>query len=554
MALSIDHHLHFRCVFKLCPAPGAEALWSDIPPVIRHWIGNRADQDSAFLGNWLYAGGTWMPPGSKRFAVRSSRCLGDGHEEAPQYWAVRYEHPDDEIAARQWRTDIGLTALPGNEILFALSTVNWIMPGFIGREPDPPLPSAPAIVGALLRDRRWCASAGTQPLVRGPEMVNEGHADRFRDRVFDSGRRVPLLLISKQVQTGKPLLDSVRLARFLAGTATVYESETTVVDKELEYLLDPDYRCGNGRVRVYQTDADPNRSGDSKRHRYFTGDDIISFGASAVEDMLVRGIVRRSQVAATGGVANLEDVAAKQQEEHLEKLRASLPGTKEWIIALESDNRRQADELRKKQVEVDMWYGEAERLQSVEEDVAVLEFRNRALSDETKAAKDQADLLEKQAEIITALGHFPKSVVEVIDFVERAFPGRLIFTEKARESAKDASIQDLDAVWCCLRDMAIVLFPLHLEKDLPLREIAKVFTNQTGYELATTESESTRNNKKLRSLRKLNYKGIDIDTTTHVKYGNKPGKCLRVHYGLLEGERSLIIGHCGDHLETSSKN
>ncbi|HEV2485594.1 MAG TPA: hypothetical protein VGT08_08680 [Terracidiphilus sp.] len=554
MALGIDHHVHYRCQFTLVPQHGADTKWADVPYAIRRWIGNRAEQNQGFQGKWYFVGGQWKPAGDKRFSVQTARYIGNGSDDAPQYWAVRYEHADDSTAARQWCTDIGLTLMPTGEIIFSLLTTHWLQAGFIGKEPEPPLPTAPGIVSLLLRDRSWRSVGGTELLTSQPKVVNEGHADEFRDRLFDQQRDVPIVLVSKNFYTGKPMLDAVHLSKLLAGSATVYESSTSLVDKELEYLLESGYRCWNGMVRVYQTGLNPERYGDSRRHRYFTADDIATYGESAIMEFLVKGIVRRSQRTSNIAVANVEDVQARIQEGHLASLRASAPGTEAWIQALEADNKRLSDELVESKRETQMWIDEAERLQTVEEDNRVLEFRVAKHINERDIAVSDVDLLRRQGQGLLNLDKFPESVDAVIGLVEATFPDRIIFTERAKSDARDSKLRDVNAAWRCLRSMATHLHRLHFEEKLPLREVAKQYQNLVPFELATTESETTKNNKKLARQRKAVYKGIERDFSPHVKVGRDPANSLRVHYFADNEAQLIVVDRCGNHLDLKSTN
>lgn len=552
MGLSIDHHLHFKCTFTLVPKPGVSTKWSDVPYAIRRWIGNRVEARQGFHGPWYFLGGTWRPAGDKRFLVQSARHIGDGSETAPQYWSVRYEHADDQIPARQWRTDVGVTTSPDMSVSISLSTIHWIQPGFIGREPDPPVPSAPGIVSMLLRDPRWYAWAGTEQIVLGPRHVKEGKGDRFRDRLFDSGRTVPLVLVSKSFQSGTSLIDAARLARLLAGSAVVYESESSLVDKELDYLLDADYRCWNGRVQVYQPGIAPDRPGDSRRHRYFTPDEIVSLGANTVEDFLVRGIVRRSQLLHQVAVTTVEDIRSKIQAAHLEELRASAPGTKDWIEALEADNKRLSDELLASRNEAEAWLSEVERLQTMEEEVRVMEFRIRSANEEADRTKQRVAALEPQARVLSELDAFPASIPEVIGMVQRVFPGRLYFTDRALDDARKCKLRDSNVAWQCLRAMATELHRLHFVDGLPMREVVRQFENLVPFKLAATESETTRNNKRLAMQRRGLYKGQEREFNAHVKAGRDPGNTLRVHYLVDDEDNVLVIDRCVDHLDLMS--
>ena len=55
-------------------------------------------------------------------------------------------------------------------------------------------------------------------------------------------------------------------------------------------------------------------------------------------------------------------------------------------------------------------------------------------------------------------------------------------------------------------------------------------------------------------MRKDFYKGQEIDVSPHVKHGTTPGNILRVHYYADLQDKVLVVGHCGDHLDTVRTN
>jgi hypothetical protein len=335
MSLTHDQHLHFHCTFRLHPSQVGTAEWGYIPKAIRYWIGKRLEAggitvDDSFGRRWLFTGGDWRAKQTPRVMVATEAATGAGTLGSPEHWSLRYEIPDSAVSHRQWRTDVGVTAVGGRQFQFSLSTVHWLLPGYIGKEPDTPVPSAPGIIRMLLTARMWGAYAGDQHLGYAVIPVLEGRANEFVNSLTSHRRTCPILLVTREHQTNKPLVDSGRLGKLLAGAASVYESESTIIDRELEYLLDREYRCWNGSVRVYQPNV---RQGDGRRHRYFTKEDIEQLGAQNVEEMLVRGIARRSQLALGSNVATLEDVVTKQREERLSRLRHTT-GNKDELIQL----------------------------------------------------------------------------------------------------------------------------------------------------------------------------------------------------------------------------
>src|ERR1019366_9121573 len=106
----------------------------------------------------------------------------------------------------------------------------------------------------------------------------------------------------------------IRLAKNLAGTATVYTAETPELDEELKIFLDSNFRCANGMVRVYQPKIRFDLPENYRRHRFFARAYIIDRGAFHTEDLITKGLARRSVVSAPNAVMNLDDVLSRARE------------------------------------------------------------------------------------------------------------------------------------------------------------------------------------------------------------------------------------------------
>lgn len=555
MTITLDHHLHFQCTFRLHPANSGKGEWADVPKAVRSWIGRRLEANKTEVGDslgkrWLFTGGEWRTRKTPRIAVKTASAVGCGSETAPQYWSLRYEIPDGEVSHRQWRTDIGLTTLKNEGFQFSLSTAHWILPGYIGEEPNSPLPSAPGIIAALLTSRVWRACSGDQVLTPNVTLVREGRANEFVARVMSQNRGCPCVLVSREYATNKPLVDSTALARLLAGTAAVYESESTEIDHELEHLLDREYRCWNGRVRVYQPNI---RSGDAKRHRYFTRDEIEELGSEEIQERIVRGIARRSQLSLGASVTTLEDVVSKQREERLAQLKKDGEST-EYLQLYKEEVEDLTAKLNDSKAQAEYWKGQADEIGELQDEVRRLEYDKKQLDDRASIAEINAEASEAKSDLIESLDELPNTVEDVVQLVAKAFHDRIIFTPRALADARKCKLRDANMAWKCLRSMATLLHKLHFQEELPFREIVTRYENSTPFELAVTESETTRRNKKLASQRKAIYKGKERDFSSHVKYGNSPGNCLRVHYCADPEDKALVVDRCVDHLDLMSTN
>ncbi len=212
---------------------------------------------------------------------------------------------------------------------------------------------------------RWEAKAGSEVLNCIPSLVRSGAARDFVNHLSDTRRSCPAVLVSKDFNLGVSLVNPQRLAKLLAGSALVFESESSWVDKELETLLPPGFRCWNGMVRIYQTRLRLEAPDDVRRHRYFTGKDIQAIGPSEAEEQIVRGIVRRARTSISPGIVSVEDVVAKQAEIRIQGLREQSRGSQEWVEVVEAENTRLSLLLQKKDEEMVQWIDQVEELEGL---------------------------------------------------------------------------------------------------------------------------------------------------------------------------------------------
>jgi hypothetical protein len=186
--------------------------------------------------------------------------------------------------------------------------------------------------------------------------------------------------------------------------------------------------------------------------------------------------------------------------------------------------------------------------------VARLKYEHGQAVGRAQEAESVRSALAAQASLLRNLEHLPASMSEVLELIEKIYPDRIVFTDKARESAEGATLKNLNIAWKCLRSMSTALHDLHFQQKLPFRDIAQRFRDSTGFELTIGESERTKKDKKLGAMRRDVYKGEEIDFSSHVKHGTSAGNILRVHYYAHPKDKLLVVGHCGDHLDTVRTN
>jgi hypothetical protein len=154
---------------------------------------------------------------------------------------------------------------------------------------------------------------------------------------------------------------------------------------------------------------------------------------------------------------------------------------------------------------------------------------------------------------LRALREQPGDLPTALDTICRVFPTRVRATARARRSAETASMnvpREVRNVWRVLHALATTLYDL-VFADIPIGDLPSRFRNLTGIELAITEGQQTKRDDRLMLLRRdVDDRGEPIDITPHLKLGDHPPRLLRVHFAVDRERRLLIVGHCGDHLDT----
>lgn len=550
--MSQHSHVHFRCSFRLEPIQ-LNTTWSDLIKDIRYWLSknrNARFDDESLCKKWLFCGGKLKD--NNRAIVETQTEIGNGTEIAPQYWSLRFEHSDREFSFRQWRTDIGITIVDNNKYDFSLVLSHSLSPDYIGEEPQIPEATTPALIQTLLGNKIWNAYAGSQQLTTSVLSLDSIDVPILWTELTNLKRKCPVILFLPDKETGEINIDADRLAKLLVGTAVVYIG-TSGVHREIHKIFGENYALFQGYVRIYLTELQPQRHNDHKRHRYFAHKNVDS--PSDLEDMIVRSIARRERLAYTEALTTLEDIGNKRRESRLQLLRSQGASNEEWARLLEEENLARNTEIQdlvytKEQLEYE--YAELEdKYQSLTDTLKNEQHKGEHWHNQYTETHEQNRHLKNQLNALQSLSSLPSNLSEVIEAIESFHSFHVAFTPKAKESALMATFNDITTAWRCLWSIATTLHDLYFDSKDQGIDIEREFKSRTGFDLSPTESKQTKRDKDLMTLRSDFYNGQEIEFAAHVGYGSRPPDCLRVHYYVHRGENKLIIGHCGDHLDTS---
>lgn len=549
--------IHYRCTFDLEPAEGAAVGFVDLVRMIASWIGSKEGRWDGLRPQALLRDGESRSP--KRSTVRTA-CISDSDRVLPEIWALRYLHQDAEFVARSWQTDFGVTQLAARRWRLSVTVGNSLRADFIGKEPERLPVTPPRVVRQIVASNAWNCFSGSTQLRPEPQEIAVGQGNLLRDAIADPNRACPLVYVSCERESRTPSIDVSRLAGRILGVGVVYVAQSSDVDEELEHLIEREYRSPNGMVRVYGPGVDLKDVRASFRHRFFPRQRIVELGAAEVEDQIARSLARRLGWAnVRSSVSSVDDVAIRVRELRLAKLRESTgKESQAELLKLYADevDRLTAESQRLSSERAQAEEGREEALLKVEDlndKLRGREYEISAVRKEAEDARREAAAYRGAATAARELARLPQSLPDVVDLIEKLHAGRVVFTERARESAKKAAINEssMDDAWECLFSVSSALPRLAFDDQIGEGALPERFRDLTGFELSLTEGKATKNDAKFLSIRKVKFDGQEWDIKPHVKLGTKGPKLLRVHFALDHDKRRIIVGHCGDHLDTA---
>lgn len=542
-----DVQLHYQCSFIL-EKKNETAVWADIVRIIRRWVALRYKNDERLGKHIFFTGGELISPFQPRLRVETKSCVGNGNLSTPQYWAMRYEHPCDDIVVRQWQTDVGLTRVGENQYRFILTTVHALKRGYIGEEPEPPIPTAPRVVSLLMQSENWVAKTDAGEILSVNAIPLEvGATQEFRE-ILELKRRFPIVLITLDPETGKPLIEPKRLANLLAGTARVYFPTTPVIDEEIEWMWPKHLRCQKGAIRIYQEAVMFDKEEDGARHRYIKPEDIFDRSTDAVIEMIVRGVVRRGRINTVNSITSIDDLIARQREIRYNEMKATINDSnynemlkylEESIGEIETENK-----ILKENKEI-----ADEEIEELREQKRKLIYEKQILSDKiNEIAKKNSNQKEKEynGPLRRAVYGDP-SVKDALHIINEIFPDRLVVLDSAWKSAEEAECFLYREKAYKLMKQFVTEYWEKMESGAGDNEARQIFKDA----FAARESDTVEKNKKARQLRIFRYRDKPVEMMRHLKIGNKesPSATWRMHFLWDAEDKKLVIGHCGKHLD-----
>lgn len=531
--------------------PHAPEAWPEVAAPILRWLVQ--DQGVAIPRHvlpFLLQGGEFA---EDDVCVHTAAALDERQQ--TRAWAISYEWGEGARSPRRWQLTAGLAWHEAGWDL-SIAIRHGLPIAYLGPPPPPPPFVVPKLVLDILRDERWSVpGAGDFALSERQHRLPLGRGHLLSTALGDPARRYPVVYLSRPA-TGTLPVEAGALARALAGSAIVLVADSPDLDTELDWLLPAVFKCVGGALRVYLPGLHLDDDTDAVHHRYLDPSTLTAMHG-AVAASLAGAITRWAEGAFRGWLTSPTDLHERVRERKLTDLRArelaDVEALREYVGLLEEENTHLHERLHILGAQFDQVRDEIARVEELKARLQALSVEREKLRQTqlTRAAADEQDA--QQLAVIASLRELPETLPAILDLIAQLFPARVRVTSRAYKSAEGAALERARAGrlgWPLLHALATTLHDLVFAEP-PTPDIETTFQRQTGIELAFGESKQTNRNDRLMALRRdVDDRGEPIDLTPHLKLGNRPPRRLRVHFAIDRERRLLIIGHCGDHLET----
>ena len=513
-------------------------------------------------------------------ASLKTRCYFEGERNGGkrmQAWAVRYRHPDSDfgLTRRNWCVDIGINRVEGNFCVCQITLSHDKDKYYLGdvEQDKLPSPTIPKIVQMLAHDKKLSISLDANFTLPVQEKMLCVTKEREWNMLYDwlssyLRRYVVIVAFGAEVKEAAKYLHTS-----LVGKAVVVYIDGSPAMKAVMARSDGDDELttpyNSFRVIFPQVEGDDhdavNRFYKPEQAKYavpcvirnLLSNYILNSGAAVKDIDEVRRMIKMSQLHFAPVQTLIEDGIKEAANEN--ELKESAEQQAEAARAMISNLKTQLSQSQDEKNLLWQMYEEDERKYKHEIQEYVSEVERLKANNSTLDAKNHnlhAQLVNADNGLLEiAKGDYPQDISQVLQIFEKLYKHRLLVAPEAKQSAADFSGKNdarlLPVAWKMLDSVGSILFDMKFgDAHSPFSDTG--FQQRAGFELAMTEGRMTKRDAALARSRTLTYNGKDYDFTPHIKYGNRPPKCLRLHFAFMEEEKKILICHLGDHLENRS--
>ena len=517
-------------------------------------------------------------------------------------WALEYDEADARRPERHWHTRIGLSTTADGTCIVNAKVTHYIVPGYFGTPLPEPHANIPNFIKELIGLKAYQCCIGETVVRRDALALGRmTFTPEFTENLLSPDREIPLVLITSDKEGKMPVKEVGRLTSALLGLANVYTLDMSAASnrKLLNGLLSardacPGWATSSSRLRIFPPHTDLESPASASASRFYSKEAMDKWpgGQLAFTDMLNRSFARGyaktdddvlemadidlllQRIASERARAGIRELRAKIGKAKtvaalpLNADEASLKDAEKRFERMTQEAREMNERLEEQEQLIELYEEEnervmrqnralEERMRELESDKSQLEtLRYRLVEAQGRADEKAAEAarLKDEAASLEKIDHFPTSLVEELELAGRLWPDRIVVLPEAVRSAAAYRYCDLDEEWRILRAVATVLWDIYFG-DGDSSDIDEEFKRRTGFTHTFRESGATNASPALVKLRRRSYKGSEIDITPHIKgSGRRDSSKLhpfRLHYHADAEGKKIVIGHCGEHLDTA---
>lgn len=540
--IPVNASIHYKCALDVYCSDN-DGLTA-IRRLIRSWCLSKTRKlsNEELHSAWFFRGDQYQHRiGSYLF--RTAINVGNFSLESPSNWALEVIHPDSLNKNRKWAIEITLSKKDDSLIRFVTTIKHWMVEGYIGAIPDTPPLSVPNYVKFIIEARGLICRKGDEIVHSSPKVVRVGKGKPLFERISSPDRFLPIVVIAKSSSSGMYRVPSEELQSKILGNGNIYLLENERVVKELSYFLGGDFECYSGSLRIYMPKIRLDNLADSFRHRYYSERQLIEDGFDSVSSEITIGLSRNARTFTLNEIVSISDVISESRRHRIQELFSNQPEDQSEEVSLLWE---EMDSLNKKLTESE----QLNRIYDDENEELKQENANlRWKSSQADVLRDENNDLQNKLKAYDSLNKLPSSLSDVVEIMISSYPSKLFFTERAIKSAEEYQYGDdvYKQAWEILHHMASTLHRI-LFDERP-GDMESAFRNKSGFELAMTEGKQTKKDPGLMKLRKVLYRGDEVDITPHVKDGTRPPNIIRIHFYPDMDHQLIVVGHCGEHLD-----
>ena len=460
---------------------------------------------------------------------------------------IVWEHPGDQ-PNEFWRTEVSLahdqskagitlhTSIGSRD--YSLSPLNF-------------QPGVPGLVRQFLATLTCTLGGWRMPGEFYP--VHHREVERFvREFLLNRDRTLPVIVISRDLWSEKPLVQPEEWAKSLAGLAEVAVLEDKWAGFKLTEHLGRPLSCFGGAIRIYWPRLAP--ASAPEKHRlwlpeYVEAAERSTFPLRRRLVAFLSAISTSNHLESTLVATVREAVSRKKLDEFaatIARLKAAdvSPETLEIVDAYSSENQELKAQLAQARTEL-----AEERQVSASLRAEITNHQENYLA--LQQATPNAATIASAVNAATPPANFT-SVLAAYDQAAKDFGGAnspLVFLDSARESAKESPYRSPEQVYFLIKELHGIA-TLWRDNNGKLGQDWRTALRDTGFDFKSRISDTTKG--QFRSEYCFLYNGQKELFQEHVTKGAKDKNgCFSLHMFRDDTQLVVAIGHCGNHLSNT---